>query len=214
FVELSDTRVLNPRQSPSLGQIYFTLEPHAPPGHGAQTPLSGMSSEDCEYCRANNLCFYCKEQGHGIDNCEKKAVADSRTTCEDHVRGLERDFSAVNTEFVPIESMPGKEPREYSDQRSKPLDKFNEYESRTKLLYQRGCKYVKKTLHELLLPESKTQGVKLITTPLECHGMTSRIGTRMSIFRLIRGNETRQGRPSVPPPEADKKWHIYDLLSA
>ena len=40
--------------------------------------LSKMSSENREYCRANNLCFYCKEQGHGIDNCKKKALADSR----------------------------------------------------------------------------------------------------------------------------------------
>jgi len=37
-----------------------------------------------------------------------------------------RDFSAVNAEFVPIESMPGKVPRGYSDQRSKPLDEFDE----------------------------------------------------------------------------------------
>lgn len=44
-----------------------------------RTLLSRMSSESREYCRTHNLCFYCKEQGHGIDNCEKKAEADSRT---------------------------------------------------------------------------------------------------------------------------------------
>lgn len=37
-----------------------------------------------------------------------------------------RDFSDVNAEFVPIESMPGKDPRGYSDQRSKLLDEFDE----------------------------------------------------------------------------------------
>jgi hypothetical protein len=40
--------------------------------------LSKMSSENREYCRANNLCFYCKEEGHGIDNCKKKAFTNSR----------------------------------------------------------------------------------------------------------------------------------------
>jgi hypothetical protein len=43
-----------------------------------QASLNRMSSENCEYCRANNLCFYCKEPGYGIDNCEKKAAADLR----------------------------------------------------------------------------------------------------------------------------------------
>jgi hypothetical protein len=26
----------------------------------------------------NNLCFYCKEQGHSIDTCEKKVMADAQ----------------------------------------------------------------------------------------------------------------------------------------
>jgi len=40
--------------------------------------LSRMSAENREYCWANDLCFYCKDQGHSIDNCKKKAAADSR----------------------------------------------------------------------------------------------------------------------------------------
>ena len=40
-----------------------------------RTFLNRMSSENREYCRAHNLGFYCKEHGHGIDNCEKMADA-------------------------------------------------------------------------------------------------------------------------------------------
>ena len=37
-----------------------------------------------------------------------------------------RDFAAVNSEFVLIQSMPSKDPRGYSDQRLKPLEEFDE----------------------------------------------------------------------------------------
>jgi hypothetical protein len=50
--------------------------------------LNRISSENREYCWANNLCFYCKEQGHSIENCKRKAVADSRTAD----RGSRRNF--------------------------------------------------------------------------------------------------------------------------
>jgi hypothetical protein len=50
-----------------------------------QATLSRMSLEDCKYCQTNNLCFYCKEQGHGIDTCEKKVMTDARNAgCGSH----------------------------------------------------------------------------------------------------------------------------------
>jgi len=55
------------------------ISPAGDPMELDRTSLSRMSSENREYCRAHNLCFYCKEPGHGIDNCEKKADADART---------------------------------------------------------------------------------------------------------------------------------------
>ena len=45
-----------------------------------QTTLNRMSAETREHCRTNNLCFYCKEPGHGVDTCAKKALANARNT--------------------------------------------------------------------------------------------------------------------------------------
>ena len=62
----------SPRPSPQISSAGDPMELD-------RISLSRMSEEDCEYCRAHNLCFYCKGQGYGIDNCEKKADADSRS---------------------------------------------------------------------------------------------------------------------------------------
>ena len=52
--------------------------PQGDPMQLDRASLSRMSAENREYCWANDLCFYCKDQGHSIDNCKKKAAADSR----------------------------------------------------------------------------------------------------------------------------------------
>jgi hypothetical protein len=81
-------RVYEHNQLGKTGSNRYTYDPPRPsaqiPSVGDpmdldRTLLNRMSSANREYCRAHNLCFYCKELGHGIDNCEKKADADSRT---------------------------------------------------------------------------------------------------------------------------------------
>jgi hypothetical protein len=55
-----------------------------------------MFLEDYKYCWINNLCFYCKEQDHDINTCEKKVMADAQNAGCDSCSSLLGYYNCAN----------------------------------------------------------------------------------------------------------------------
>ncbi|KAI0991307.1 hypothetical protein K3495_g16880, partial [Podosphaera aphanis] len=48
-----------------------------------QAILFKLTDKEKNICRENNLCFYCREQGHSIGDCEKKWLSDNKASYRD-----------------------------------------------------------------------------------------------------------------------------------